>query len=127
MKTITHLMNRFSLAASALAIAGMLALPGSLAAQEKGATQLTRLNTAKSAASAKPAGKTMACPQCQDSPTTVSQGYGKTGPERKLAQRHACPTCKTTLATAGQGKAAATQVNHTCGQSGGQSESCAMK
>ena len=110
-------------------IAAIAMLPSVTRAQEKGATQLTKLQTVEDLQQVE-AGDTiiMSCPKCKDTyATVVTQTFKGASPkEVKTLVKHLCPTCATTIQTEGVGKNATNKLVHTCNMCGSAEVSCCL-
>lgn len=115
-----------------LVVAGLAWLPGSVLAQEKGATKLMQLKPIKTVADAQAveAGDTMvmSCPKCKNSWVTVVEAPTKTGakPDSRVEERHDCPGCEHKNVTVGHGKAKTDKVIHTCKMCGSEDAFCCV-
>lgn len=134
MKTTITKLTRISLSTIiAVAIGFAVAAPISSLAGDavKGGQKMLELsNTAVTAnagslsAANQPA---MSCPKCNDVVKTSSTAAGKGAFIKTTTYtQHLCANCKTTIETAGQGKAKTDRVVHTCSDAGNTS-ACAMK
>jgi hypothetical protein len=115
-----------------LVVAGLVLLPGSLAAQEKGATKLIQLKPIKTAedAATVEAGDmvAMSCPKCKDTWVTVVEKQTKTGakPDAITVLRHECPGCEHQYVTQGHGKAKTEKLVHVCKHCGSKDAFCCV-
>ena len=132
MKTMHQAQGNLTRFIAALAIAGLMALPTFVFAQEKGAEklmQLQKINTVEALQSVE-AGDTiiMSCPKCKDTYATVVEKSfkGATPDQLKQVPIHLCPTCETKIVTKGQGKAVVNTVVHTCKTCGSKEVSCCV-
>lgn len=134
MKTTITTLTRISLSTIiALAIGFAVASPiKSLAGDTaKGAQKMLELSGTAVTATAdglsaanQPA---MSCSKCGDAVKTSSTAAGKGAFVKTTTYtQHLCANCKTTIETAGQGKAKTDSVVHTCSDTGNTS-ACAMK
>lgn len=131
MKSIKNIGNHLARAALIVAVAGLALLTNTVAAQEKGAERLMKLQRLNTPADVQKveAGDTivMSCPKCKDTWVKVVQPMGKGGrQETANIQRHECPGCDTKIVTAGVGKQAKNVVKHTCKQCGSEDVSCCV-
>jgi hypothetical protein len=113
-------------------VAGLALLANSVAADEKGAEKLMKLQNLNTVADVQKvaAGDTvvMSCPKCKDSWATVVQTTGKAAnpSEARNVVRHACPGCGTKIVTEGAGKQAQDKVVHTCKHCGSKDAFCCV-
>ncbi len=133
MKTIALITTKnLTCCLAGLALAGMLILPTSSPAQDKGATKLLKLNVIKTVADAEAvkAGDTvvMSCPKCKDSWVTIVTPATKTGakPETTTVSRHECPGCEHKIVSEGHGKMKTDKIVHTCKQCGSEDAFCCV-
>jgi hypothetical protein len=116
----------------ALTVAALTLLTSTVAAQDKGAERLMKLQRLNTVADVQTveAGDTMvmSCPKCRDTWVTVVQQTGKAAnpQEKKSALRHECPGCSTKIVTEGVGKQAQDKAIHTCKQCGSKDASCCV-
>ena len=132
MKSISKLTRNLTLAVLTLAVAGLMAAPTTVLAQEKGAQKLIQLKPVKTVEDLQKvdAGDTvvMSCPKCKDSYASVVEKSfkGSTGDQLKTVPIHLCSACDTKIVTKGHGKAAKDVVVHTCKACGSKDVSCCV-
>jgi hypothetical protein len=132
MTTIPNFRNLVTRSAILFAFAGLVALPTTGVAENKGGNQILALASRQS--SETPRGQqptvstSVSCPKCKDSWASVVEKTGKAvQPEvRHEVQRHECSGCNDTTVTKGHGKAAATEAMHTCSLGEKQNTSCCV-
>ncbi len=131
MKNMKSLVSCLTCCGLALAIAGLVGLPGIASAQEKGAQRLMKLQTVEDLQKVE-AGDTIvtSCPKCKDTYTqVVAKSFkGAKSDELKNVTIHLCSSCETKIVTKGTGKQAKDELVHTCKACGSEEVSCcAMK
>jgi len=130
MKISHNLQNPLTLAATiALAVAAILANHTALAGGNglvKGATLLTQPSSISTPASVPLKTGAMSCAKCKDEAVTrvsTEKGHIQTS---STSQQHMCGACEQKLATTGVGKAAQTELKHSCGNAEIAPASCCM-
>ena len=132
MKSIKNIGNHLTRATLIVAVAGLALLTHTVAAQEKGAERLMKLQGLNTVADVQKveAGDTvaMSCPKCKDTWVTVVEKTGKAAKphETKAVLRHECPGCSTKIVTEGVGKQAQNKVVHTCKNCGSEDAFCCV-
>jgi hypothetical protein len=116
----------------ALALAGLVASPGALFAQGKGASKLMPLKSLKVVDDLQDVEQgdmiVMSCPKCKDTYVTkVEHSFKGMNPEQlKTAVAHLCPACETKIVSEGQGKAKTDKLVHVCKTCGSKDVSCCV-
>jgi hypothetical protein len=132
MKSIKNIGNHLTRATLIVVVAGLALLTNTVAAQEKGAERLMKLQRLNTPADVQKveAGDTvvMSCPKCKDTWVTVVEQTGKAVKphETKAVLRHECPGCNTKIATQGVGKQAQSKMVHTCTHCGSDEATCCV-
>jgi hypothetical protein len=130
MKTVKSICQCIAVTGLALAVAGLVSMPASAQAQQKGAEKLMQLKPASPAEALQPgeAGHRsgMVCPKCKDTEVTVAEKAfkGANQNEVKTVKIHLCSACETKRVTEGHGKMAKDVVVHTCQACGSKDVSC---
>lgn len=130
MKPNCKISRGFGRCCAGLAVAGLVLLPGPLAAQDKGATKLMQLKPIKMVQDAD-GGQAddrvaMSCPKCKDTWVTVVEKPIKTGakPTSLRVLRHECPRCENKYLVEGHGKDKTQKIAHVCRQCGSEDIFC---
>lgn len=116
----------------ALAVAGIIAVPASASAQEKGAEKLMKLGRIQTMEDVVvvEAGDTivMSCPKCKDTWVKVVQPTFKGANAKQTAtvKQHQCPGCGSERVTTGHGKAKTTEIVHVCTACGSTEATCCV-
>lgn len=113
MKTFLKIQSPATPWLAVLTAAGLLTLPFTSPASEKGAE---RLASKERAAMSAPAAPEACCPKCADTSATVVEKTSKAvQPEIKhLITRHQCAACGVERTVTGHGKLAQESVQHVC-------------
>lgn len=134
MKTIKTLGRCIMVASFALAVVGIMSVPGTALAQVKGGEQMMKmLKPVKTAEDlqALNAGDTitMSCPKCKNTAiTVVEKTFKAVKPEEmKTMQIHLCDSCETKIVTKGRGKQAENVLVHTCKTCGSKDAFCCVQ
>ena len=137
MKTTCLIRGNLTRCVVALAVAGLMALPYVVSAQESGSakggagklTELKPINTVADAEAVQAGDMVvMSCPKCKNSWVTIVTPPTKTGAkaETHVEARHDCPGCEHKYVTEGHGKMKTDKIIHVCKQCGSEDAFCCV-
>lgn len=134
MKAIRTLGRWIMVASLALAVVGIISVPGTARAQVKGGEQMMKmLKPVKTVEDLQAVNVgdtiTMSCPKCKSTEiTVVEKTFKAVKPEEmKTMEIHLCDSCETKIVTKGRGKQAQNVLVHTCKTCGSKDAFCCVQ